>query len=300
MGRRPTRIAEPTQREPVQGEREQPEEDETDPERGHVVEEETAHDDAALAEPTSTPRDERTNDHADQILDDDRSAEQEEGTRKSRRNHIANRFPFDKGIAKVQAEHVPDELAHPDEIRIVNPERLVEMRQPRAIKSRIRPKPIDRCAGHQIEKDEDDYGDDQQGDDALNSPFHQVPTQGGHTVPPSLEWLSFGAGYKNVFQPSDAHRWKGKEDRGSRVPGPFTLQVLLRRELLLRGLRPSTPLGLHARRALPAHAQRQDADHRADRQAGNQRDEPRVVSRRYVRLNRSARRLSPDPHRVRA
>src|SRR6267143_57991 len=185
MGCRPCRIAEPPQREPVEIEREQPEEDETNPERRHVVEEEAADDDTALTESTSTPRDEGTDDHTHDVLDDDRATEQEHGSRQGCAYHILDRPAFHERIAEVQAEHVPNEFSHPDEVRIIDPERLIELLQAGAIKGGIRPKAVDRRAGHQIEKEEDNYCDDKESDDPLDSPFYQVFSQCGQTVAPS-------------------------------------------------------------------------------------------------------------------
>src|SRR3990170_19769 len=163
---------------PMEGE--QPEEDEPDPEGGHVVEEEARDDGCGLADPAPTPGDERPEDDADRVLDDHGPAEQEEGPREGRGHDARDGLPLDERLAEVEGEHVPDELAHPDEVWIVDPERLVELLEARAVEVGVRPEPVDGRAGHRVEEDEDDDRDDEEGDDPLDHALPDVPSQRGH------------------------------------------------------------------------------------------------------------------------
>ena len=124
---RPDGIGPAPKGKPIQDKGEGPQEDQPNPEGGHVVEEQAADDDGSFADPPSTPGDECADDDAEDVGEDRCGDEEEERFWQGVRDHRGHGTPLEEGRSEVEGEHVSKELEQTNVDGIIDPERLSEL-----------------------------------------------------------------------------------------------------------------------------------------------------------------------------
>ena len=136
------RASEAVQREDRKLEREREEQDQRDPERRHVVEEEARQDGRALADPASFPRDVATDEHAQGVFDDYGATEQEQGSGQGLGYDRRDGPPLAQRRTEVEREHVHDVAVELDIPWLIESEQLNVILQGRLVQIRVDAKSV--------------------------------------------------------------------------------------------------------------------------------------------------------------
>src|SRR2546421_643639 len=179
-------ILESAEREPDDHVREEEQEDQANPEGRHVVEEQARQNDATFDPPSSFPRNIPSQEHADEVLDENGSAKQKEGSGHRFLKHGDNGRVHVRRPPEVEREHVDDISVELDLRRLIETILLPESFDDGRLNRRIRSQPVERVSG-EIEQNEDDHRDDEKCDHALCRTPDKVSDQRGQASTPAPE-----------------------------------------------------------------------------------------------------------------
>src|SRR5881397_3870126 len=209
--RRPRRIAVSVEREDRDREPEGPQQDEADPEGRHVVEEQ-ARDDRHAFRLAAMPRDEPPNRDADQILRDQRAAEQEQRPRQRDGENLGDGPSLRERATEIEREHVPEENPELNVPGLVEAELDPKLGPTGRLARRVLRVGRERAARQRLEQQEDNDGHNENRDDTLNAATDQIPPQRGQPdSPPTPVLLTVASIFvRSPDRTEGSQKWKRK------------------------------------------------------------------------------------------
>src|SRR5213594_2692739 len=174
--RRPRWITISVERENRDREPKGPQEDKADPEGRHVVEEQ-ARDDREAFRLAAVPRDEPANRDPDQILRNQRAAEQEQGPRQRDGENLGDGPSLRERATEIEREHVPEENPELNVPGLVEAELDPKLGPTGRLARRVLRVGRERAARQRLEQQEDNDGHNENRDDTLNAATDQIPPQ---------------------------------------------------------------------------------------------------------------------------